>query len=224
MNPAPPSSSRRRLVLAAGASLALGACATGPRQAVVEVEAHGSWPAGRKAGSYAFERLPSQLEDLPAQQALEDAARPALSLAGFGEGPAESAEFLVQLGLRLHQVQRPGAYDPFFDDPFFYPGWGGPYYRGWRGSRVGVGGSLARGRRSSVGLGLSLGGGAYVEQQREAALLIRERRSGQVLHELRARLAGGGERVVPLLFEAALKDFPQAALRRRQVTVLLPPG
>lgn len=224
MNPVRLPLPRRRLLLAAGASLALGACATGPRQAVVEVEAHGPWPGGRQAGAYAFERLPSQLEDLPAQQALEDAARPALGAAGFREGPADSAEFLVQIGLRLHQVLRPGVYDPFFHDPFFYPGWGGPHYRGWRGSRVVVGGSLASGRRSGVGLGVGLGGGAYVELQRETALLIRDRRSGQVLHELRARLQGGGDRVVPLLFEAALKDFPQAALRMRQVTVTLPPG
>ncbi|MBB1162238.1 DUF4136 domain-containing protein [Aquariibacter albus] len=214
----------RRLALLTGSLLvlalgALSGCAT-LNQVQVEVSSHGDWPAGRTPGSYAIERLPSQQTDLAAQQALEDAARPALSLAGFKEVPAEQAELLVQLASRSQKVVTP--------DPF-YPGWGGPFYGGygypwWRGPGVYVGGAYGSRyyRGSSIGLGF---GPELTQTQRETAVLIRDRSSQKVIFETRARLLGGSsDRVVPLMFEAALKDFPQAAPGPRTLTLQLPPN
>lgn len=226
LSPDPSGARSRRLGLLTGSLLvllftALSGCAA-LNQVQVEVSSHGEWPAGRVPGSYAIERLPSQQTDLPAQQALEDAARPALSLAGFKEVPAEQAELLVQLASRSQQVL---THDPF------YPGWGGPFYGGygypgWYRPGVYVGGSYGRRYHRGVGVGIGYGFGPELAQtQRETALLIRDRASQKVIFETRARLIGGNsERVVPLMFEAALKDFPQPAATPRTITLQLPPN
>ena len=67
-----------------------------------EVATYGDWPAGRAAGRYAFERLPSQQAQPQRQAELEAAAARALELAGFSAaGDASQADVIVQLGARI---------------------------------------------------------------------------------------------------------------------------
>ena len=56
----------RRRLLALGALAPLAALLPGCallKQSVVDVASFGAWPSGRRAGAYAFDRLPSQQAD-----------------------------------------------------------------------------------------------------------------------------------------------------------------
>ncbi|MEK8086884.1 DUF4136 domain-containing protein [Aquabacterium sp. A3] len=170
-----------------------------------QVSSHGTWPADRQPGAYVFERLPSQTAtpELTQQQAaLEDAARPALQAAGFSEAAEPAlAAVVVQLASQVQVEARPPM------DNFWYPygawGWGGFWGPG----------------RGGVALGLRLEP-PYV--QMEVSVLMRDRASHTVLYETRARhdrLGAVDERLYPLLFEAALKDFPLVAVSPRTVTL-----
>ena len=175
-----------------------------------EVSTFGSWPAERKPASYAFERLPSQQDRPEQQQLLEDAASGALQHAGFvlGDIPA-NAEYLMQLGARVTDND-PWAYN----HPLF-----------WRGGfRYGYGahhGPWALGGFWGPGWGL------YESQrtfEREVVLLIRDRKSGQLLYEARANnsgLSASIDNVLPAMFEAAMKDFPRVGPNPRNVSVQL---
>ena len=140
-----------------------------------EVSTYGAWPAERKPATYAFERLPSQQAQPERQQLLEDAARPALGNAGFTPAaPPESAEYLLQLGVRVSNDSR--WYD---GDPMFWHG-GARFGHGWGG-----GGGWGR---SPWGYGAAFGAGfdTSLRFDREVAVLIRDRKSGQLLYEARA--------------------------------------
>ena len=175
-----------------------------------EVSTFGSWPTERKPASYAFERLPSQQDRPEQQQLLEDAASGALQRAGFALGvdPA-NAEYLMQLGARVTDND-PWAYN----HPLF-----------WRGGfRYGYGahhGPWALGGFWGPGWGL------YENQrtfEREVVLLIRDRKSGQLLYEARANnsgLSASIDNVLPAMFEAAMKDFPHVGPNPRNVSVQL---
>ena len=179
-----------------------------------EVSTFGSWPAERKPASYAFERLPSQQDRPEQQQLLEDAASNALQRAGFvlGDVPA-NAEYLMQLGARITD-----------NDPWAYnhpPFWRG----GFRHGRGGHYGSWALG--GYWGPGWGPGWGPYETQrtfEREVVLLIRDRKSGQLLYEARANnngLSASIDNVLPAMFEAAMKDFPRSGPNPRNVSVQL---
>lgn len=199
---------RRHLLLAATAALALAGCASWTSSLTVELSTFGEWPAGRSAGSYAFERLPSQLGDGgKAQAALEAAARPALARAGFTEAPAGQAPaYLVQLGASLNRMV-----GPVWEDPLWWNGsfgwrsgrpWGGPYW----------------------GLSLRLPPASF---QRNAALLVRDRETGKPLFEAHVRdnnAAPGDPRELQGMFDAALIDFPKPGINPRRVTVPLAPA
>lgn len=164
-----------------------------------DVSTYSQWPAGRAPGSYAFERLPSQQARAEAQQRLEDAARPALEMAGFTPAAdPQQADFVVQVGARVN------AYASPWDDPFY-----------WRGS-------VFWGRRSFWGPGWGLGMGyTGPDYEREVAVLIRDRKSGQPLYEARASNDGASpsiESLLPAMFEAAMKDFPHTGINPRKVT------
>ena len=63
-----------------------------------EVSTFGEWPAARKPGAYAFERLPSQQSQADQQAQLEALARPALAAAGFQPvADGQTPEFLASL-------------------------------------------------------------------------------------------------------------------------------
>ncbi len=191
------------------AALALGGCAS-VRQLQSEVSSYSQWPAARTStATYAFERLPSQQSSPERQQALEDAARPAIEAAGFRAAASPtSADLSVQLGSNVTAVA------PLYADPFF---WGGSlrYHRGFwhRGFHSPIYGS---------GIGLHYTAQRY---EREVMLLIRDRSSGAALYEARARsegLYGSLEEVAPAMFQAALKDFPTGGVNPRRVSVEMP--
>ncbi len=193
----------RRLVfavlLASASLLGLAGCA-GLNRIDSTVSSHSQWPAGRAPGSYVFERLPSQQAQPAMQEMLEAAARDALAHAGFAEaGDAASADVNVQVGARLQR------YDPSpWADPFWYRwGWGWPRY-GWWGPPP-----------------MMMDSPRY---EREVALLMRDRRTGQVLYETRAAnesLSAGDGATYAAMFAAALKDFPQPAVNPRRVSIPL---
>ena len=172
-----------------------------------DVSTYGPWPAERRPGSYAFERLPSQQAHPERQQLLEDAARGAVETAGFGAAADPgSAEYLMQLGARVAST------DPWmYNDPLF-----------WRaGIRAGYGyGRWGHGWGPGFGFGYGYGGSMNFE--REVALLIRDRKTGQLLYEARASNNGYSASIdylLPAMFEAAMNGFPGAGPNPRNVMV-----
>lgn len=193
----------RAAVLAAG--LALSGCAA-MNTVSSDVTSYSQWPDGREPGRYAFERLPSQQAQPEQQDALEQAARPALEGAGFtpaAEGAA--ADVSVQLSSRITRYDRSSMYD----DPFFWHGgmfWG----RGWGSPFWGS------------GIGLRYESPWY---DREVAVLIRDAKSGRTLYETRATSGGlspGGLDELTATFQAAMKDFPHPAVNPRRISVEMP--
>ena len=200
----------RRLILSSATALAviaLTAC-SGPYTVSADVSSYGTWPADRAAGTYAFDRLPSQQQSEEAgkrQTSLEDAARAALEKAGFKPAAdAKSADVLVTLGARIT------AYDPVpWDDPLW-----------WRW----------RGRMFSPRYGYAGWGGWGWRQDpffdrrydRAVAVLMRDRASGEALFETHASNEGatvGGDTMIGALFNAAMADFPKIEPKSHTVSV-----
>ena len=188
------------------ASLALTGCAA-MKNLTSDVSSFSQWPADRRPGTYAFERLPSQQSRPEQQQLLEDSARRALEIAGFTPAPdAKASEYVVQLGARVDADER--YY--YYDDPFWWRGglyygrWGRPYLR-------------------PPGFGYWP---ATVNYEREVALLIRDRKIAQPLYEARASNDGSSpsiQALLPAMFEAAMKDFPSGGVNPRRVTTEITP-
>ncbi len=175
-----------------------------------QVSSFSRWPAGRAPATYAFERLPSQQADPPQAQILEDAARLAVESAGFVAAASGAVpDVTVQIGARVTRIER----SPF-DDPFWY-GFGsfgrryGPYYGPHYGPYYGA----PYGPFWGPGRGFGAWGGGYgpLLEDHEVGVLIRDRRSGEALYEARAssdQTSFTDARLLPALFSAALKDFP----------------
>ena len=185
------------------AAVALSGCAAF-NQLNSEVSSYGQWPADRKPSSYVFERLPSQQARPERQQTLEDAARRAVEAAGFTPAADEkAADVSIQLGVRVNAAER----SPY-DDPLW-----------WRGGVLySHPGRLGRGVWGP-GLGLHFTTPTY---EREVALLIRDRKTGQALYEARASNDGASSAInslLPAMFEAAMKDFPTGGINPRNVSV-----
>jgi Domain of unknown function (DUF4136) len=194
---------RLALVLLAVGAAVLGGCA-GFTTLGSEVSSFGEWPAGRKPGTYAFERLPSQEARGESQKVLEEAAKPALAAAGFvPAAEAAKADVLVQVAARASRAELSPWADPLWWRGAHRPGVYGP----WMGPRW---------------------NGLWYDDlnriDREAALLIRDRATGKPLYEARAQ--GGGSLsptpgVLRAMYAAALKDFPAVGLNPRTVNVPL---
>lgn len=200
----------------ATAALALGGCASF-NNLTTEVSTFGSWSTDRKPSTYAFERLPSQEVRPSHQMALETAARGALERAGFVAvtDPA-TADYLMQIGARVN-VTQPWVYN----EPLFL-------YGGWRGGRWGRGpgwggfDNFGYGAYGRYGYGAGYGYGYPASFEHESALLIRDRRTGQLLYEARANFTGGAPSVnylLSTLFDSSMKDFPAVGPNPRDVTV-----
>lgn len=189
---------------AALAAVALAGCA-GLRTLSTEVSSYGEWPAERKPGSYAFERLPSQQARAEEAQLLEVNAASALAKAGFVEAAAgQLPDVLVQVGARDNLQLR----DPW-DDPLWWRGgfngfWGhGP----WGSPRWGFYG------RSSI-----------PRYERQVALLIRDRASGKPVFETRASSEGNSSldgALLAAMFQASMADFPRLGVNPRRVDVVM---
>ncbi|MGZ5214893.1 MAG: DUF4136 domain-containing protein [Caldimonas sp.] len=166
-----------------------------------EVSSYSRWPAGRQPASYAFERLPSQQAHPQQAQVLEDAARRAVEAAGFvAAAPGTVPDVGVQLGARITETDR----SPF-DDPYWY-GPIGAFHRPFGSGRFGAPFWGPSWRYGYWGPAYDL---PYYE--REVAVLIRDKKSGEPLYEARANSAGSSSAVTTLLaamFSAAMQDFP----------------
>jgi Domain of unknown function (DUF4136) len=186
--------------------LLLGACAT-MRHVDSDVSTYSQWPADRKPATYTFERLPSQQARAEQQQRLEDTARAAIEAAGFTPVvDAKDAEVAIQVGARVSPSER-----SIYDDPLW---WRGGLYGHWR-----------RGYYVPY-----WGWGAHVtpsSYEREVAILVRDRKTGQALYESRAVNSGGSSitsaAVLAAMYAAALKDFPHAGVNPRRVSIATPP-
>jgi len=177
---------------------------TGIQSVSSDVSSFGDWPAERKPGTYAFDRLPSQQAQAAETEKLESAARPALEKAGFQPAAAGATpDVLVQVGARTVRNDRLP-----WDDPFWWRG-GFGYWRGapWPGPNWAL---SARYERPSY--------------DREVAVLVRDRSSGKPLFESHASNESSFRLDPPLLsamFEAALTDFPRLGINPRRVVVTL---
>lgn len=196
----------RRLVLATTLALAtvLAGCAA-LNSVTSDVSSFGEWPADRKPGTYAFERLPSQQAQAAQAEQLEQAAQGALQKAGFVPvATGQQPDVLVQLGARFTRTLN----SPW-DDPLWWQGGFGRFRHGhWIGPSWSLRWQLAAPRYAH-----------------EVALLLRDRANGKPLYETRASTDGNSRAdaaVVAAMFEAALADFPRPALNPRAVTVAVP--
>lgn len=204
----------RRLMLsslAAAAALSLVGCAS-MDSISADAQSFGSWPAGRVAGSFAFERLPSQQHRAQQQAALEAQAQAALEKVGFTlAAEPKSADVLVSVGVRIsRQDSAP------WDDPLWWR-WNISYYH-WR---------YGPWRPYYGRLGYVFPSDSMLDRRydREVALLLRDRKSGEPLYEARASNDGitqGDLQLVGALFQAALSDFPQTRPEPHRVVVPLP--
>jgi hypothetical protein len=201
------------LVLALAVTVLATGCTT-PTKITTDASSFGKWPPEREPGTFAFERLPSQEAQAPAQEKLEAAASAALQRAGFKPAAsAAEADVLVVAGTRLTTIS---AYDPFY-----YP-WGPRYY--FSGS---VGYKHKYYRRHRGYYGAFWGYPGYYPygsaQVLEVSLTMRDRKTQEIVHEAGARYdrPWGDPRLVEALFDAALKGFPTPS-SRRAVTVPLP--
>lgn len=196
---------QRRTLIAGAAALLAGAGCAGVDTVAVEVSSQGDWPAGRKPGRYAIERLPSQQARAAEQERIEAAALPALAAAGFVPAALDEADFVVQVGARRFEQARRDPYAPFYwRHDWWYHGGRHPFFYG-----------------PGPGFGYVAD---FPDIQREAAILIRDRRSQRIVYETRATLVSrwSSDTLLPALFDAAMKDFPQPALSPRTVVVPLP--
>ena len=200
-----------RSIAAAAAALALAGCAS-LNVLDTEVTSFSRWPTDRAPATYAFERLPAQQANPQAATVLEDSARHAVEAAGFvpaGEGTAPDVS--VQIGARITATDRSPYDDPFWYGPYVW----GPYYRPFYSGRYGRGywGSHwgpywgPYGRYGAWGPYWS----DYPYYEREVAILIRDKKSGEPLYEARASSEGstsGAISLLPSMFSAALQGFP----------------
>jgi hypothetical protein len=209
-----------RTIAAALAAAALAGCAS-LNNVESDVSSFSRWPAGRTPSTYAFERLPSQQANPQQAQVLEDTARHAVESAGFAPAAEGSPpDVTVQIGARVT------AYEVApWDDPFWYGGryaWGayGYWGRPW-GPRWGPYGGPYWGPYWRYGYPYPT-----TTIEREVAVLIRDRKSGEPLYEARALSGGnwaGGPIVLPAMFVAALRDFPSGSPTNPHRVVVEPP-
>lgn len=195
----------RRALLLIAPTLLLAGCAS-LNQVGAEVTSFGEWPAHRAGGTYAFERLPSQQQMAPRAAELEALAAPALAKAGFQPAPTGVApDVIVSIGARISRTD----WAPW-DDPLWMR-WHTPL----RATRYGL-------------VPVRHWGSSFPPEpryDREVAVLLRDRASGQPLYEARANNDGatmGGDALISALFHAALSDFPKAEPKAHWVRVPLP--
>ena len=186
------------------ATLLLSGCMT-VRMVDSEVRAFSTLPVMPAGAVYRFERLPSQ-QSGGRQGLLEGVAEAALTKAGLRRNDT-SARYSVQVTEGLIRENRA----PYND----------PWRRGvWSGSvHVGSGGS---------GVGLWFPMFPFPEPPlyvREVSLIIRDLASAQAVFETRAVHDGPvaqSDEVLPAMFEAALRDFPNPPQGPRRINIEVP--
>jgi len=196
-----------RVLFGIVATASLVAC-SGPYMVSAEVNSYGTWPADRAAGTYAFERLPSQQQS-QRQTDLEESARAAIEKAGFKPAAdSKTADVLVNLGARVSPAERAP-----WDDPLWWR-WRGSYGY-WRAGGL-YGGAF--------GVPWRLQSDVLYDRrfEREVAVLMRDRASNEPIYEAHASNDGsstGDASLVTALFSAAMSDFPKARPEGHRVSV-----
>jgi len=179
----------------------------GMRLVDAQVQATATSTAVDTTGRYRFERLPSQV-DQPLTTQVEAVAQVALAQVGLLRNDT-AARYSVLPGARVQ---------PYTTDP-----WGDPW---GRAPGVGPYGQVVIGTGSAgsmVGWGMRFPPPTYYRY--EISLLLRDLQSGQVVYETRATHSGpwaDNANILPALFEAALKDFPNPPAGIRQVNIEIP--
>lgn len=188
--------------IVATAALLLGGCAT-VSTVESDVQSFSAAPAPVQAGTFRFERLPSQDQDTGQAALLEGMAQTALQRAGFSRDDSSATRYSVQIGAGTSQAVLDYS-DPFFGRFAWSFGrprmWHGrPFYAApWPDREV------------------------YVTRVR---LEIRDLGTGKVVYESTATNEASwfdAKRVLPAMFEAAMADFPSPPKGVRKVVVKTP--
>ncbi|NVO04642.1 MAG: DUF4136 domain-containing protein [Rhodoferax sp.] len=198
----------RATILVLAAVLALGGCA-GARLIDSDVQSFVGAAAPARPASYRFERLPSQ-GDAAEQSRLEDLAAVALAKVELTPAPlvsgaiagtaaaAPTARYAVQLSVQVLPMVSP------YDGAFYGGIWG--HRRPWSG----------------FGFGLAMEPTWYRHAVR---IVLRDSSSGQVAYETSASFDGpwaDSANLLPVLLDAALRDYPNPPAGPHKVVTELP--
>ncbi len=171
-----------------------------------EVRSFATPTAVSVGATYRFERLPSQQADAARQDKLEVVAQQALDKVGLKRDDS-AASHSVQVSYSM----KVDAHAPW-EQPEPAWGWG-----------IGLGG---RGGSVMLGAGLPFGGLATLPYyRRQISLIIRSLASNQVVYESHATHDGrwaDTEAVLPAMFDAVLKDFPNPPAGVRRINIEIP--
>ncbi len=185
----------------------LGGCAS-VRVIDTEVRSFASTPSIASGATYRFERLPSQQIQEVQQSTLEAMAQEALVRVGLERDDAQ-ARYSVQVsyGLRMDPYPNPGPGTM---------GWSMGWNLGWggRGGGVGLGGYFPL-----MGFPPAMAQPTYWHQ---VSLVVRNLSSHTVAYETHATHDGlwsDSQAIVPALFEAALRDFPNPPTTVRRINI-----
>lgn len=168
-------------------------------------------------GTYRFERLPSQQANSEGQQRLEAMAREAMAKVGLREaGAADAAvNYSAQVEAKINRNDRANPYDDLYDDGVLFGGiWGGLPGRDY----------VVTGRGQVI-YTRAFPRIAQPYYQREVSVVLRDVKTNAVVFETRAQHDGvwsDSEKILPAMFEAALKDFPKASEGPRRVNIEIP--
>lgn len=207
--------------------LLLAGCST-VRLVDSDVTAFPKWTAAPPgpATPYRFERLPSQqvpeAQQLPVD-AVENIARAELARVGMDLVPS-NARYSVQVTVATTKIVDRNYYGGGYGG---YGGLGGGYSGGLGGfGGYGSGVFLGGGNRgAAVGLSFPLRFPEPTNYRRELTLLIRELATQQVVYETRALHDGvwrDSLAVLPAMFEAALRGFPEPPAGTRRIDIEIP--
>ena len=173
-----------------------------------EVRSFATPPTVPAGALFRFERLPSQQADAAAQTRLETIAQHALEQAGMRRSDTQ-ASYSVQVTYGL-KVDARAPWEQ--TEPAFGMNWG----LGWGGR----GGALMLGGRAPFG---QLATSPYY--WRQVSLIMRSLATQQVVFESHAAHDGrwsDSEAILPALFDAALRGFPNPPPGVRQINIEIP--
>lgn len=173
-----------------------------------EVRSFATPPTVPAGALFRFERLPSQQADAAAQTRLEALAQRALEQAGLQRDDAQ-ASYSVQVTYGL-KVDSRAPWEQ--TEPTFGMNWG----LGWGGR----GGALMLGGRAPFG---QLATSPYY--WRQVSLIIRSLGTQHIVFESHAAHDGrwsDSEAILPALFDAALRGFPNPPPGVRQINIEIP--
>jgi hypothetical protein len=165
---------------------------------------------------YRFERLPLQAQQASAEP-VEAIVQEALARVGLKHTDATDAatSYSVLVGVGVQ---------PYWGDTGGYP-----LSQPWYGAgRPGGYGSLMWGtgmRGPGMGFGMGMRFPPSTSYRYEVSLLLRDLRNNQVVYETRAMHFGpwsDTHNILPVMFQAALKDFPNPPAGGRKINIEIP--